>query len=327
MKNEKKKIIAAVALIAVITASIIALTSCNDARDDTYLESKTETTTTTAPTTMETTEAVSTEPIVTTTEEIATTIVETTKPTEVTTEATEPTEPTTEPKPQPTEPKPTEPKPTEPKPTEPKPQPTEPKPTEPKPTEPKPTEPKPTEPEPTEPEPTNPPASYNTSWGTRPYEFQEVGHYEMWEGYVCHYDRYGNTWWDRTNGYSSASGKYIYKGSIASYPCVRYYGNGRWTGNGYYWDQEGNMGGSYRYGCYQSYSSWGSSYTEYWLPSDMPDDYNNWLDVIEVYVNYLDYKAIGLPSELPDGTVVTDEMYESAVNGGLKTPYSPYIGR
>jgi len=268
MKNEKKKIIAAVALITVITASIIALTSCNDARDDTYLESKTETTTTTAPTTMETTEAVSTEPIVTTTEEIATTIVETTKPTEVTTEATEPTE-ETQPKPQPTEPKPTEPKPTEPtpkptepKPTEPKPQPTEPKPTEPKPTEP---EPQPTEPEPTEPEPTNPPASYNTSWGTRPYEFQEVGHYEMWEGYVCHYDRYGNTWWDRTNGYSSASGKYIYKGCIASLPCVRYYGNGRWTGNGYYWDQEGNMGGSYRYGCYQSYSSWGSSYTEYWL--------------------------------------------------------------
>ena len=324
MKNEKKKIIAAVALITVITASIIALTSCNDTRDDTHLESKTETTTTTAPTTMETTEAVSTEPIVTTTEEIATTIVETTEPTEVTTEATEPTEPTTEPKPQPTEPKPTEPKPTEPKPTEPKPQPTEPKPTEPKPTEPKP---QPTEPEPTEPEPTNPPASYNTSWGTRPYEFQEVGHYEMWEGYVCHYDRYGNTWWDRTNGYSSASGKYIYKGSIASYPCVRYYGNGRWTGNGYYWDQEGNTGGSYSYGCYQSYSSWGSSYTEYWLPSDMPDDYNNWLDVINVYANYPDYKTFGIPSELPDGTVVTDEMYESAVNGGLKTPYSPYIGR
>jgi len=63
-----------------------------------------------------------------------------------------------------------------------------------------------------------------------------------------------------------------------------------------------------------------------WLPGDMPDD-GNWHNIINVYANYPDYKAIGIPSELPDGTIVTDEMYESAVNGGLKTPYSPYTGR
>ena len=322
MKNEKKKIIAAVALITVITASIIALTSCNDTRDDTHLESKTETTTTTAPTTMETTEAVSTEPIVTTTEEIATTIVETTEPTEVTTEATEPTEPTTEPKPQPTEPKPTEPKPTEPKPTEPKPQPTEPKPTEPKPTEPKP---QPTEPEPTEPEPTNPPASYNTSWGTRPYEFQEIIHKSFWV-YTWHMDRYGNSWWDTTDGYSSASGKYIYKCAMLAYNTtdVRYYGNGRWSGKGYYWDSNGLMVGSY--GAYYPGcpSDWGD-YEVYSLPGDMP--YDVFTDYLDVYANYTDHQAMGIPSELPDGTIVTQEMYDVVANGGFVFPYSPYTGR
>lgn len=320
MEEEKTK----KSILLAITAIIIIICSFMGCNHGAHVKNDTSSTTSTIIDSTKESITTSTENVTETTEVVTDTTVETAS----VTDETVITKPTTEPEstePQPTEPKPTEPKPTEPKPTEPKP--TEPKPTEPKPTEPAPTEPKPTEPEPTEPEPTEPSVSYNTAWGTRPFEFQEIDHYEMWEGYICHYDRYGNTWWDRTNGYSSASGKYIYRGSISSYPCVRYYGNGRWTGNGYCWDQNGNMEGYYVYGGYTFYNSWGNDYTEYWLPSDMPNDYDNWLFNINAYANYPDYRALGIPSELSDGTIITDEMYENAINGGLELPYSPYIGR
>ena len=324
MKN-KKIMIAFIALIVIITAFILALKSCNNGRDDTHIDETKVEIAITATTAQETTAAGSTEPVVTTTEEVVTTAVETTEPTELTTEATEPATEETQPKPtepKPTESKPAEPKPTEPKPTEPKPQPTEPKPTEPAP---QPTEPKPTEPEPTEPEPTNPPASYNTAWGTRPFEFQEIIHKSFWV-YTWHMDRYGNSWWDTTDGYSSASGKYIYKCAMLAYNTtdVRYYGNGRWSGKGYYWDSNGLMVGSY--GAYYPGcpSDWGD-YEVYSLPGDMP--YDVFTDYLNVYANYTDHQAMGIPSELPDGTIVTQEMYDEVANGGFVFSYSPYTGR
>lgn len=325
MKNKKKIMIAVIALIVIITAFILALKSCNNGRDDTHIDETKIEIAITATTAQETTAAGSTEPVVTTTEEVVTTAVETTEPTELTTEATEPATEETQPKPtepKPTESKPAEPKPTEPKPTEPKPQPTEPKPTEPAA--------QPTEPKPTEPDPTDPPANYNTAWGTRPYEFQEIYHDNFWGPYVFHMDRYGNVWWDTTNGYSSASGKYIYEGCILhNTSTVHYYGNGRWTGNGYCWDSDGFMSGSYCPGYFLARSDWGSSYESYSLPGDMPRDYNGILSYFNAYDNYDAYASSGIDVsvELPDGTIVTQEMYDNVVNGGFVFPYSPYTGR
>lgn len=80
-----------------------------------------------------------------------------------------------------------------------------------------------------------------TGWGTRIYEFEEVGSDPL-ESYVeigiyAHYDRYGNVWYDRSptsNGY----GKSIYQSFFFNLTPA-YFGEGRWGNRNNYWSKDG----------------------------------------------------------------------------------------
>lgn len=106
--------------------------------------------------------------------------------------------------------------------------------------------------------------SYNTSWGTRPYEFQEV--YRMiWAGspgplLVFHIDRYGNTWWDNSDSETSPHGNYVFNSAILNVGSPKYYGNGHWSNMGNAWGEDEGLltSNNLAWGAYCADSSWGN---------------------------------------------------------------------
>lgn len=162
--------------------------------------------------------------------------------------------------------------------------------------------------------------SYHTAWGTRPYEFQEIDHFSVDVGkWTMHWDRYGNTWYDTVQGKSSAKGKYIYVSEFAfDLDFVYYFGNGRWSGNGLYWTENGESGGNVAVGVVRAPGSWGKG-TLTRLPNNMPGDSEIWHDLGEIR-SELDMYARGL--------INYDDLSEAAKNvDSYKLPPSPYIGR
>lgn len=115
--------------------------------------------------------------------------------------------------------------------------------------------------------------SYNTSWGTRPHEFEEVGteYFGAYLGTYLHWDRYGNFWWDWSSS-SNGHGKQVYSSSI--WPVsgsALYFGEGRWANMNHYWTEGGstNGSGSWSFGAYSYPGEWGNYETKYnSAPSD-----------------------------------------------------------
>ncbi len=97
------------------------------------------------------------------------------------------------------------------------------------------------------PKPLDPPVTkvYNTEWGTRPHEFEELKNIvnqayggKTWPSYslVQHSDGYGNTWFT-SNGKVIGNGAIFDLGFLSLTQYANYFGYGYWGNGFYYWSE------------------------------------------------------------------------------------------